>query len=131
MERSFDPIDSVRRNFGDAFKGRGFNPLETLDFFDSITVTLVIGGALLLICFVILPLLGVALELIVVLAALGFGLFSRVVLRRPWIVEAKPLDGGQTRRFAVRGWRASGRAVEEVATALAAGAPPSPQEAAP
>lgn len=122
MERTFDPIESLRRHFGDAFKGRGFDPLDGFDFFDSVTVTLVIAGALLLILFVILPLLGVAAELIVVLAALGFGLFSRLVLRRPWIVEAKPLGGGETRRIAVRGWRASARAVDEVASRISAGA---------
>jgi hypothetical protein len=131
MERSFDPIDSLRNHFGDAFKGRGFDPLDGLGILDSATAALLIAGALLLICFVILPLLGVALELIVALAALAFGLFSRVVLRRPWVVEARPLDGGQPRRFAPRGWRASGRAVEEIATALAAGGSPSHEEAAP
>jgi hypothetical protein len=125
-DRSFpDPIDSIRKNFGDAVDGGGPGVLNVIDFGDSITVTLAIAAGMLIVCFVLLPLLGVALELIPAVAVVGFGVFGRVVLGRPWVIEAVDLDDrGRSRTFAVRGWRASGRAVDEISTAIAAGSPP-------
>lgn len=73
----------------------------------------------------LLPLLGVALELVALLLLFGYGLFARVVLRRPWIVEA--VDGGDGEErvaFAVEGWRDSRAALRELRTAIAAAGPP-------
>jgi hypothetical protein len=123
-DRSFpDPIDSIRENFGDAVDGRGVpGLLNPVDFGNSIGATLAIAAGVLIFCFVFLPLIGVAVELIAGLAVFGFGLFGKLVLGRPWIVEAVDLDdAARSRTFAIKGWRASGRAVDEIATAIAAG----------
>jgi hypothetical protein len=126
-DRSFpDPIDSLRESFGEAVEGRGISGLLTpFDFGNSIGATLAIAAGVLIVCFVFLPLLGVALELIAALAVIAFGVLGKVVLGRPWVVEAADLDdAGRSRTFAIKGWRASGRAVEEIGAAIAAGSPP-------
>jgi hypothetical protein len=53
------------------------------------------------------------------------GLLGRVVLRRPWTVEAIDLDDGERSvAFAVKGYRAAGLAVRELATTISASGPP-------
>jgi hypothetical protein len=75
--------------------------------------------------FVILPLLGVALELIGVLFLLASGIFGRVVLHRPWIVIAEKIGDPEERvAFAVEGWRDSNEALRELRTTIAAAGPP-------
>jgi hypothetical protein len=70
-------------------------------------------------------LLGIALELIAVALVLGSGLFSRVVLRRPWVIEAVETGEPEERvAFAVTGWRDSSRAARELRTAIASKGPP-------
>jgi len=74
---------------------------------------------------ILLPLLGIALELIALLLVLIYSLFARVVLRRPWIVEAIDVDDAEERvAFAVEGWRDSSAALRELRTAIAAAGPP-------
>ena len=74
---------------------------------------------------VLLPLLGVALELALLVLLLGSGLFGRIVLRRPWTVEAINLDDGErSAAFAVEGFGAAGDAVDELAGAISASGPP-------
>jgi hypothetical protein len=79
-------------------------------------------GLLLIVIFIVLPLLGIALELIVLIFILCSGVFARVVLGRPWIVEAVPRSGGERRavRFPVKGWRRAGEVAEELAREVAA-----------
>jgi len=73
----------------------------------------------------VLPLLGVALELIALFVVIVSGLFGRVVLRRPWIVTAEKLGDPEERvAFAVKGWRDSSEALRELRTAIAAAGPP-------
>ena len=86
-------------------------------------------GAVLLAAFaacVLLPLLGLALELAVPLVLLWSGLLGRVFLRRPWTIEAVAV-GEPARRvaFAVVGWRRSRRALAALAAAMEASGPPS------
>ena len=82
---------------------------------------IVIPIAAILIVFVLLPLLGVALELIAVIFVFCAGLVGRLFLGRPWIVEAVPRDGsGETVRFPVKGWRRSGEAAVGLARAIEA-----------
>lgn len=70
-------------------------------------------------------LLGIAFELLAVALLLVSGLVSRVVLRRPWIIEAVDVDDSEERvAFAVEGWRDSGAALRELRTAIAASGPP-------
>lgn len=84
-------------------------------------VTLGLAVAVLLIVFVLLPLLGVALELIALIFFLGSGLIGRLVFGRPWTVEAR-LRGGDERvvAFQVKGWRRAGRAATDLATQVRA-----------
>jgi hypothetical protein len=74
---------------------------------------------------VLLPLLGIALELGLLVLLLASGLFGRVVLRRPWTVEAINLDDGERSvAFAVTGFSAAGRAAEELAGTISTSGPP-------
>lgn len=74
---------------------------------------------------ILLPLLGIALELIALLLVFFYGLFARIVLRRPWIVEAVEVGDAEERvAVAVEGWRDSSAALHELRTALAASGPP-------
>jgi hypothetical protein len=80
-----------------------------------------VAAALLLIVFVLLPLLGVALELIALIFVLCSGVAGRVVLGRPWTVEA--LERGDQQRsvsFPVKGWRRAGQAATDLAQVITA-----------
>lgn len=75
--------------------------------------------------FVVIPLAGILLELLLLAFLLGSGIVGRVLLRRPWIIEA--VDVAQPERvsaFAVRGWRRSRRALGELAAAIEANGTP-------
>ena len=74
---------------------------------------------------VVLPLLGVAIELVLLLALTGWGLAAKLAFGRPWLVEA--VNAGRPERsatYAVKGWERSGKAVDELAVAVSAGDPP-------
>lgn len=74
---------------------------------------------------VLLPLLGVALELALLVLLLASGLFGRVVLRRPWTVEAIDLDDGERSvAFAVKGFGEAGRTAAELAATISVSGPP-------
>lgn len=75
-------LDGVSNfDLGEAFAG------------DSPAAVLAAIVLVVVVVFVVLPLLGVALELIGVLVLLGSGLIGRVLLGRPWIVEAVKVSG--------------------------------------
>lgn len=96
-----------------------------IDFADSIWAGIAFAVLVALVVFLLLPLIGLALELILLIALLGVGLVARVIFRRPWTVEAVELDkGGRSASYAVKGWRRSGRAVAEIATAVEISGPP-------
>lgn len=80
--------------------------------------TALIGVALLLAAYFVWPVL-VALAELVLLALLG--MLARVLLRRPWIVEATPATGRGRFRWKVVGWRRSGEVVDAVAERLSSG----------
>ena len=84
-----------------------------------------IAGVVVVAVLVLLPLLGIALELIVLAVLLVSGLAGRVVLGRPWTVEARNLDDGERSvAYGVKGFRPAGEAVEELAGAISASGPP-------
>jgi hypothetical protein len=84
-----------------------------------------LGVGLLVVLVVVLPVLGVALELVALLFVVLSGLFARVVLRRPWIVVGQDLDDRERRvAFAVEGWGDSVQATRELREAIAAAGPP-------
>lgn len=92
--------------------------------FDAMT-----GGpfVLLLVAVVVIFVLvvGIAFELLAVALLLGGGLVARVVLRRPWVVEAVNVENPEERvAFAVKGWRDSETALRELRAAIAATGPP-------
>lgn len=91
-------------------------------------LALVLGAVLLglLAAFVLLPLLGVALELAVPLVLAGAGLLGRVLLGRPWTIEAVAVGAPAQRvAFAVPGWRRSRRALAALTAAIETTGPPS------
>ncbi len=105
-----------RSGLGDDLSSIGANDLTDL--------VLVALGTVAIIVFVtvVWPLLFVLLDLIVlILLALG-GAVTRVLLRRPWAVDAVP-DIGDALRWRVVGWRRSGRLRDEIADAIERGLP--------
>jgi hypothetical protein len=91
----------------------------------------VVAGALILIgllllIFVLLPLLFAVVDLIIVVLLALLSVAGRVLLRRPWTVEATSADG-LAATWKVVGWRASDDKIREVAANLAAGIEPQPQ----
>jgi hypothetical protein len=121
------PLPNLRRRFrrgGEEVKGEGvLDGLLVADATEGwafLGIAIAVGFAVL----ILLPLLGVALELIALVLVLVYGLFARIVLRRPWIVEAVDVEDVEERvAFAVTGWRDSSAALRELRTAIAAGPP--------
>ncbi|MGN6275933.1 MAG: hypothetical protein ACTHNP_08385 [Solirubrobacterales bacterium] len=98
---------SPNLDFGEAFQG------------DSPAAVIVAIVVLVIVVFVLLPLLGVALELIALVFLLGSGLIGRVLLGRPWIVEALKVGEPEERAtYAVQGWRQSSEALRQLRTAV-------------
>jgi hypothetical protein len=84
-------------------------------------LALVIVGVVVaaLVVFVLLPLLGVALELAVLIALSSSGVLGSVFLGRPWTIEAVKIGvSDQTATFAVKGWRRSRRAIRAVSQSI-------------
>jgi hypothetical protein len=107
------------------FDGLMIPDFDLLDFDDSPVAVIAIAIGALLLFLVLLPLIGVALELIVLLVLLWSGIVGRVLFGRPWVVVAANLDDPQhSAAFAVKGWRRSGQAIEEVSRAIVVDGPP-------
>jgi hypothetical protein len=86
-------------------------------------IVLVLGLVVLAVLAVVFvwPLLALAVELLIALILVLAGLVARIVLRRPWIVEASTPGGASRLRYRVRGYRAMRRVCAELADRLAAG----------
>ena len=85
--------------------------------------------AVVVVALVLVPVLLFGVELIVVGCVLSVSLAGRVLLGRPWTVEARsPGFAGHERRleWSVPGWRRSGKVINEIAEDLAAGREPAP-----
>jgi hypothetical protein len=105
----------------------GFEALSIteLDGVAGILLGVAIAALLAAVVFFLLPLIGIALELAALIALLGSGIVGRVLLRRPWTIEAIDLDRPERSvAFAVKGWRRSRRAIAELDEALRANGPP-------
>jgi hypothetical protein len=96
-----------------------------VDVGEGLVVGILVVLAVLLAAFVVLPLVVALVELVGLLLLLALAVPARVVLRRPWTVEARAGDGGLL-RWRVSGWRASGERCAEVAQLLASGVVPAP-----
>lgn len=88
---------------------------------DDVLVIVGIVIAVLLMIFFVWPLLIALVEIVLLVLLVLLGVLARVVLRRPWIVEATPATGQGRFRWKVVGWRRSGEVVDQVADQLAAG----------
>jgi hypothetical protein len=107
----------------------GFDAASLLDFDSGIAVgiALLVIGVLAL--FVLIPLLLFGIELIAVGAVLAAGILGRVLLGRPWTIEARNLQSNVTRTWEVSGWQQSATTIGEISATLAAGGQlPHPRE---
>jgi len=126
------PLPEVKCRWGEKNRDRAANAgIEAASWgVDSIVATVVAGVVVALLVFVFLPLIGIALELILIFLLISSGILGRVFLRRPWIVEATNLDHPeQSTTFGVKGWLASRQAIEAMRTAIAAGQTPLDKDA--
>jgi len=116
MERSADELEDsgVAPRFGELgwYAGDGW-------------AGVMVAFAAIVLFVILIPVLGVALELIVLFIVLWSGLVGRLLLGHPWVVEARNLDDGErSAAYAVKGFRSAGHAVRELSAAIAAGGPP-------
>jgi hypothetical protein len=123
------PMPNLRRrlqaNRREALDGDALGGIFDPGVLDDGWAVLGVAVLAIVLVLVVLPLLGIALELIALLVVLFSGLFGRVVLRRPWIVEASVAGDPEHRvAFAAQGWRQSEQALDELRTAIAATGPP-------
>lgn len=73
----------------------------------------------------IVPALIFVAELLIVVAIVGLGLVGRVLLGRPWTVQARNLATGSAYEWKISGWRASRELVTSITDQLrTAGLPP-------
>ncbi len=85
---------------------------------DAIAVVAIVIIAVLLAVFVVVPLLVALVDLLLLALLAVLGIVGRVVLRRPWVVDALASDG-QHLQWRVVGWRRSGERRDQVAQMLA------------
>jgi hypothetical protein len=120
------------RRFGWAWKRRGIASEAISGLGQGIGGVDLQGGALvvvgaLAVLLILIPLLFFGLELIVLGALLAAGVAARVVLRQPWLIQARssdPLTAGRRLEWRVVGWRKSHKLIQEVVSDLAAGREP-------
>jgi hypothetical protein len=120
---------NLRKRFGRGRKeSDGWFDLPLPDLFDSAAGLAILAATvivLLLLFFVLLPLIGLLLELLVLFVVLSSGLFGKLLLGRPWTVEARNLDDPERSvAYAIKGYRRAGDAVTELASAIGAVGPP-------
>lgn len=111
-----------------------FDAVDVADAMGSLLVPIAIGLAIIAVLLTLvvlgLPLVVLVLEALFFVVVVAAGIVGRVVLRRPWTIVAEEVATSRTdrgvRTWKVVGWRASGRAVEDVARHLEAGVEPMP-----
>jgi hypothetical protein len=123
------PLPNLRRRFRanreEATQAGGIDAFGALGAADSPWLVIAAAVGVVLFIFVLLPLLGVALELIALLLVFSSGVLGRALLGRPWVVEAANLDNPERSvAFEVKGWQASRRAIERLKAAISATGPP-------
>jgi hypothetical protein len=104
-------------------------PWDSISDFDLAGGLLVIVG-LIVVTLVLIPILLFGIELIIVGCFLAAGLVGRLLLGRPWVIEARVLgrsDQAQSLQWKVSGWRRSRQRIDDVVKELAAGRDPAPQ----
>jgi hypothetical protein len=113
---------------GQALEGAWYVPVDVGPLED---LGLLLAGIVIIvvIAVIVIPLLLFGVELIIAGLLVAMGILARSAFGRPWIVHATPsANPAGALAWEVKGWRRSGRLIEEVATELAAGLTPSPVE---
>ena len=120
------------RRFGWTWKQRGIaadalsglsQGVGDVDFAEAGLVVVAALAAVL----ILIPLVFFGVELIILGALLAAGVLGRVLLRQPWVIEARssdPLTPGRQLEWRVVGWRRSHKLIDQVASDLAAGREP-------
>lgn len=98
-----------------------------VDALEAVALVLVALLVIAVLAFVIVPLLVAVVEVAVLLMLAALATAARIPFRRPWTIDAVgPNDAHHVWR--VRGWRASRRACDHIASALATGRIPTQEE---
>ena len=105
-----------------SFDGPDVGDVSTFDDLGGLAIGLAILAVAVVVLFVVFPVVVLAVELVLLMLLLIAGVFARLVFRKPWHVLAR--TGEAAYRWPVKGWRASGERVDQVADALAAGSMP-------
>lgn len=96
---------------------------------DSLGSAVLILLGVIIVALVLVPLLLFGIELIVVGCVLAASVAGRVLLGRPWTVEARtlgPAGSDRSLEWSVPGWRRSGKVIDAIAEDLTAGREPDP-----
>jgi hypothetical protein len=93
--------------------------LDDLGIVGTIIAAILLVIAVVVIALVLFNVLAIAIEFLIVLVALVAGVVGRLVFRRPWTVFAR--SGATVHYRPVVGWRASRRALDEMAARLSSG----------
>ena len=88
----------------------------------AILAALGVVVALIVLFTAVWPIVVIAVELVILVLVAAVGLIGRLLFRRPWTVQARARH--RRLEWQVRGWRASGELIDEVAERLAAGEDP-------
>lgn len=107
----------IHRTFERATEGAEADPGCLADFGEGLVAGVAILLFVLFLVFVAVPLLVAVVDVLIVLLLAALGVLARVVLRRPWVVEAR--SGTRTVIWRVVGWRASGEQRDRVAEWIA------------
>ncbi len=113
------------RRAGRSDESRWYDHLDAPDFGDSIAAAVAIIAVLVLIVLTVLfgwTILLLGIDLLWLLLVGAAGLVGRVVLGRPWRVEAA--TDGERRDWFVQGFRSAGRARDEIARRVQHGLDP-------
>jgi hypothetical protein len=99
----------------------GFDAAGMLDFDSSLPVVLGLIAVAVLTVFVLIPLLLFGIELIALGLVISAGIFGRMLLGRPWTIEATNVRTGETRTWHVSGWRQSASTIDDITSTLSSG----------
>jgi len=121
------PAKGADRTRGGGVDARGWMPFAQIDV---VAIVLLVVILVLVALVVVLPLLFVLVDLAILAVLALVGIVGKVVLRRPWVVEAVT-DRGKRHEWRVVGWRRSGERCHEIARSLEAGVIPPTDTAGP
>jgi hypothetical protein len=103
--------------------GLGWPDLGNLDLGEGLLLAVAVVALVL----ILIPVLFFGVELVILGTLLAAGVIARILLRQPWVIEARstdPLTSGRQLEWRVRGWRKSGKLIAQVALDLSAGREP-------